>query len=417
MRQGAAILIAILLAYSGLEDRAIGQYEMLLYVGYLLSFAWISGLIQALLAFYPRQDEKRQAQLFFQSWLVFLILSLSFGGLLLVFPQTTLQLLTQQTDIPYAALFAAFLMANLPATLQEHFYLLQGRAKAIVVYGAVSISAQLLVVVVPPLLAWSFSWSFWGLVLVGALKFMWLTFFVWRYGNRNGGGAVRKAWLLAGRPLVGYTLLGAINVSFAPWLVGFYYAGDEFLFAVYRYGARELPFVMALAGAFSSAMIPVFAIDRIQGLQDIKTKSRQLYHLLFPVSILLLLSSRWWFVWLFSERFEDSVLIFNVLLLLTANHLLFPRTILVGLQDTGRLVWFAMGSILVNVLASTALVPYFGLAGIAGGTVIAYFSEKVAMLFYLQRRHGISLSDYTDLRWWLAYTSLLLLSLLWQVLW
>lgn len=410
MRQGATILTAILLAHSALPTHEVGYYEMLLYVGYLLSFAWVSGLMQALLACFPNQKKPQQRQLIFSAWGVFTSLSLFFAGSLWLFPETIMGLLTQERSVPYTALFAGFLMVNWPAHLQEHFYLLANRPWALLFYGVVSSTAQLVAIILPIWLGYSFYWSFVSLLGVGMAKFIWLTAYTWRNGQWQWHPPLVRHWLHPAWPLILYALLGALNQSFDPWFVGFFYQGDETTFAVYRYGARELPLVMALAGAFSSAVIPIVASNTQAGLAAVKTKSRQLFHLIFPLTIVLLLTSKWWFVAVFSDRFADSVPIFNVLLLVTASHLLFTRTILVALQDTRWLLLFVIGGIIINVVLSFVFAPIWGLVGIAGATVLAYVTEKGLMFVYLHQRHQISLATYTDLRWWGAYSLVLLLA-------
>ena len=43
MRQGVGILIAILLAKSAYDVEEIGAYEQLLYIGFVMSFFWVTG--------------------------------------------------------------------------------------------------------------------------------------------------------------------------------------------------------------------------------------------------------------------------------------------------------------------------------------------------------------------------------------
>ena len=50
LRQGGLIVIAIALAHSGLALAEIGHYEMLTYLGYLLTFFWVTGFMQGLLS-------------------------------------------------------------------------------------------------------------------------------------------------------------------------------------------------------------------------------------------------------------------------------------------------------------------------------------------------------------------------------
>ena len=245
---------------------------------------------------------------------------------------------------------------------------------------------------------------------MGGLKWIWTFLYVLKKGtwSRNfslGQDLIKLSW-----PLILYTLLGAVNLAFDPWFVAYFYEGEGEEFAIYRYGARELPFVMALAGALSSAMIPIIAANTKDGISALREKSRQLFHLVFPISILLLLTSQWWFVWVFGERFAESVPLFNTLLLLTASHLIFSRTILVALQDTSVLIFFVIIGVALNIGFTVFLTPHFGLLGIVFGTLIGFSMDKLMLIIYVQNKYKINLSQYCDLKWWSIYTIILFAS-------
>jgi len=410
LRQGGLILVAVLLAKSTLSPAEVGTYEMLLYVGYLLTFFWVAGALQALLSYYPTLEAADQAAIVFQAFLVFTGMSLACGALLWFFPEFILQLLVQRSSLAFAGLFALFLVTNIPASLQEYFYLLQDRPLAILVYGLASATAQLLAVGLPPVLGMDFRWSFVALAGVGIAKGLILVRFVLVYGRWSWSVGLLRAWWLLAAPLMAYTLLGVANQSVGPWMVGYFFDGSAAEFAIYRYGARELPLLAALTGAVASGVIPFLARDLKAGSEHLKKEARQLYHLLFPVSIVLLLTSRWWFVWVFAATYAPSIVLFNTFLLLTPVHLIFARTVLVARQDTRWVPLFALGSMALNIIFCLLMTPVLGMPGIALSGVLAFGLEKAGLVIYLWRWHGVPWSVYTDLRWWWGYTLLLLIA-------
>lgn len=120
-------------------------------------------------------------------------------------------------------------------------------------------------------------------------------------------------------------------------------------------------------------------------------------HLLFPLSILLLLTSRYFYPIVFRPQFAASVPVFNIFLLLLITRMLFPQTILNGLRQSGILLVSAIIELGLNAFCSYKLMHHFGIIGIAWGTVIAYFFDKMFLVIYNYRRNGIALSAYTDL--------------------
>jgi O-antigen/teichoic acid export membrane protein len=415
MRQGSLILIAIALAKSYLPKAEVGEYEMLTYVAYLLTFFWVAGAIQALLSYYPNCNEREQGQLISHSFGLFTIFSLIVGLLLGLFPVPLLNLLVQQDSLSYLPLFLVFLVTNIPASLQEHFYLLRGQATAIVVYGMLSAGAQLLALALPPLLGLDFVVSFQCLAVVGIIKWLWLSGYVLRHGAAGWAPHLLRGWWLLAWPLALYALLGAINLSVGPWMVGYFFAGDKAQFAIYRYGARELPLLSALTGAVSSALIPAIAASTTSGIEQLRKESGLLFHALFPVSILLLLTAPWWFVWVFDEAYAAAIPLFQTFLLLTPAHLIFARTVLVAKQDTKLIPILSLVGIGLHIIACFSLAPYLGMLGIAMGSVIAFSTEKLLLVFYLKLRHQISWQAYTHWGWWLGYTVLMVMAYWWTV--
>jgi O-antigen/teichoic acid export membrane protein len=408
MRQGGLIVIAVALAKAPLSVAQVGNYEMLTYLGYLLTFFWVSGFMQGLLSQYPTLSPPQQQQLFFQSFVVFTGIGLGLALLLLSADSFLLPLLVQRTSLPYLGIFIVFLVTNLTASLQEHFYLLTNRKLTLVLYGALSAGAQMLAVALPLFLGYDFAYSFWSLAMVGILKWCWLLLFVIRRGRWHWSGAILNSWWLISWPLGLYALVAGLNQSLGPWLVGYFFAGDTEVFALYRYGARELPLLSALAGALGSALIPAIAHHLQNGLKDLREESVKLYHLLFPITILLLLTAHWWFPLVFSADYQDSVPLFRTFLLLTPAHLLFARTVLVAKQDTRLIPFFAVASFCLQLFLGFLLVPVLGLNGVALAAVLAFSAEKALLIFYVQKKYTLSWWVYTPWRWWLFYSAVLL---------
>ncbi|MEM9929071.1 MAG: hypothetical protein AAF840_04595 [Bacteroidota bacterium] len=406
-RQGATIVIAIALAWSSLDRGAIGGYEMLLYIGYLVSFFWSNGLLQAMLSLHPKLSEEGQQQLYVQAFLLFSSLSaLIIAGLW--FGQVpVLRLLVQQDSIPYWSFFLVFLLTNIPTSLQEHFYLLEKQSVALLVYGLLSAGAQVVIMALPALLGYDFRWSFVGLVLLGVVKYFWLFLFVMNRVTWQWDGTILRTWWRMAWPLMVSAGLGAINVSIGAWMVGLLFAGDPAQFGIYRYGARELPLMGALTGALASAMIPVIAQNTAIGLGQLRRETARLQHILFPLSIVLLFTAGWWFPWIFSEEYRVAVPVFQTFLLLTLPYMIFARTVLIAQADLRVLPFFVIGGIGVHLLLCWWLGSHFGLPGVAMGSVAAFTLEKIAMIIYVEVGHGIHWRTYTAWEWWLGYSAIL----------
>ena len=127
----------------------------------------------------------------------------------------------------------------------------------------------------------------------------------------------------------------------------------------------------------------------------LKEKTLNLFHWIFPLSIILMLTSSWWFPKIFNLHFIESASIFNVFLLVIISRLIFPQTILIAFGKTKMVLLISVLETILNIILSVIFVQYFGLIGIAFGTFLAYLFEKTTLAIYLSYQHGISFSKYT----------------------
>lgn len=407
LRQASLILVAIILAHSSWSKVAIGEYEMLMYVAYVFTFFWVTSLIQGALSLYHQLSTDEQARFLVHVGLVFMALGLAAATICFAAPVGILQFLIEQPSLPYLSLFGWFVWTNAAASVQEYAYLLADRPIALLIYGILSATLQLLVVGVPVYLGLDISVCIWGLVALGTVKWAWWLIYLLRFGSWEWQTNLLPRWWNIAWPLSIYALIGAMAAALGPWLVGQLTGGSAEQFAIYRYGARELPVLMALVGALGNAVIPKLAQNWVEGSTLLRQEIRRLSHFLFPLSICLLATAPWWFVWVFDEKFSDSVILFQTFLLTTPIHLIFARTLLVAKGDTRIIPYFAVISVLIHLSLGWYLGHKWGLVGIVWGSIWAMLVEKIILLLYVHHKHGIVWSSYTDLRWWWTYTLLL----------
>ena len=411
LRQGAIILISILLAKSSLSTDEIGVYEILMFIGTTVSFFWINGMIQGMLPYFPELKNEERQQFIFKISFVFTAISFFVFVLLFLFEKTIAISLAGQPIIPFYRIFILQIFFLLPSFLIEYFYLLYDQPKSILQFGVFAFCAQILIIIVSLFFGKGLLWIFNGLLILSILRFVWLLFIIKKYGKVSWNfHALHPYWQVA-IPLIGYALITGFPPVFDNWLVGYFFQ-DTSSFAIFRYGARELPLAIALANSLSAAMVPAIHKDQAAAFKTLHQRSLRLYHLLFPLSIILILTSEFWFPKVFNNEFAESAEIFNVFLLVVVSRLVFPQTVLLALKETRVIFGISIIELLLNIILSIFLVQEFGLVGIAFGTVIAYWFEKIAIAFYLHYKHGIGLGAYTPVVWFFGYSILLLLSYL-----
>lgn len=402
LRFGTIFLTGMLLLRAGLSTQELGGiYEPLLFLGGLVSYFWVSGIIQGLLSSHATYHES-EGKLFFNTALTMFLFSAvaAIAFYLIANFYSGFELLKA-----YSLPFALYMLLLGPSFLVEYIYLLRKKPSAIVTYGAISFSAQLLAVVLPVYYGYGLLWSVYGLVVVAFIRFIWLIRLLlpiksWNVDKSVVNTVIKLAWPL---------MLSSLLVGSAEYvdgiLVTYYY--DDATFAFFRYGARELPFFVLIAAAFSNSMVPEIAqskADLLPALQKIKKNSLGMMHVFFPATLVLMVLSPILYPWLFKPEFIESAVIFNIYLLLLISRLLFPQAILIGMQKTKLIFGTAFLEMLINVSLSIILIQWFGLEGVAFATVIASLADKLILAYFVRKTLGISIVKYLNIGWYLAYS-------------
>ena len=400
------MIVSVILAKFGLSVNEIGIYESLLLVAGFISFSWIAGLIQTLLPLHNNNStfktQGKKSPVIFNATILLFVFSILSAIVLYIFKNQISGLIAKNTDFQYFNLFILYMLVASPTHIIEYIYLLNNKAKSIVFYGVLNFSLQVILVAIPLLLGMNFVFVLWAMIAWMAFRFVWLIALLFKYSEFKISTSFIKEHLILAFPLILSTLLsGSAQYIDGVIVTGFF---DESKFAIFRYGAREFPLVILMATAFSNGMIPEFSkSSKEEVLATIRKKSTQLVHLLFPISIAMLLISNWIYPIIYNEQFAESAKVFNIYLLLIISRLVFPQTILIGLKKTKTILYAAVFEIIINVLSSLILVYYFGIIGVAYATVIAYFFEKIFLAISVQKI-GISIKSYIPLKLYTVYT-------------
>jgi O-antigen/teichoic acid export membrane protein len=163
-----------------------------------------------------------------------------------------------------------------------------------------------------------------------------------------------------------------------------------------------------IVGALGVAIIPRLMEDFHAGLADLRAMSRKLFHLLFPAAILLIFLAKPLFPVVFNPDFAAAAPLFNIYLLMTASRLLLPNSIALAKGEPRVILWVGVVELAAKVGFGVLGISYWGLAGLAWSAVLAFWVEKILLIIYLKKRHGLALNDWLDTRLFSAYCLLLL---------
>lgn len=400
-RFSANFLSGWVLVKAGLPIAEISVYEALLFLGNLFTFFWQSGGQNALISFYPKISPEQGKRLLFNAFFLFCCLSfLSAGGLWLS-KDFIAGHFRQFESLPYMGWLCLYVALNVPAYLLHIFFLLDTEPRRIIRYAFWSFGAQFLVVIAPVLSGWGLQPAFVGLALLAALRFAYTLVILYRKSTFVVDPALLRAWGLMMLPLSLHVLAGSGMEYVDGWIVNNYFS-DPGAFAVFRYGARELPLILLVLGALITSSIPLIASDREAGMVHLKQQVLTLARWIYPIGMVLLFLSPVLFPLVYDEQFVRSAWLFNIYLLILPFRFLLPQVILIGAGERYILVISAVLETILNIGLSLWWVQHYGLWGIAAATVVANAFNKFNLILYCRFKLGIRPQAYIPWRPMLA---------------
>ncbi len=453
-RYGSVFLISIILPRAGLSLDEVGVYEAFLLFAGIVSFFWLTGLIQALLPLAGEdvtrdtkhetrnpEDVIRDTKLvtrnpgesslprhasgvtrhdssasrvtrhvsrkFFNSFLLLTLFSLLAAGTIILASPLLGKLLGKELPHEIVWLVVIYLVLFAPSTLVEYWYVIANETKKLVRYGVVAFTLQILMVGIPVIIGLGVKGAIWGMIAAGGFRMIWLITILVRNGDFHISFPFWKNYLQLGTPILMSVLLSGSAQYISSMIVVAKF--DPAVFAIFRYGARELPLVALLAHALSNAMVPVISREGpAAGLKQLRERTSRMASWMFPFTIGLVLVAYLLFPAVYGMNYLESAGVFNLFLLLITSRLLFPQTVLIALKKTRILMIVAFLEMILNIGLSLWLVQIWGIRGVALATVIAYYFERAALMSYTRVVMGIPASQYMDVRKHFSWSAILL---------
>ncbi|MBE3093673.1 MAG: oligosaccharide flippase family protein [Actinobacteria bacterium] len=394
----------------------IGHWEMFMFIAGLITFFWVTGIIQSLLPLYHRNKTYRKmgdngttkSPEIFNAFLLMCFFSLLFFALGHSI-KNNFSVFHFSGNVPYINLLLLYILLSSPVCLIEYIYLLNNRSYRIFQYGLYTFTAQLIFIIAPLLFGKDIIWSIYGLLAITGIRWVWLIVLLRRYTEMKISVEFMKEHLYLGIPLILTSLISGSPQYIDGVIVSAVYR-DPAIFAWFRYGAKEFPLVLMLASGLSNAMLPEFSTrERMKdSLVKIRVKSKQIMHILFPVTMVMMLFARWIYPRIFNPEFQKSADIFLIYSLLIIPRLVFPQTVIVGRKKTHITLIAAVLILALNIPLSLLMIKWgYGIIGVALSTFIVYTIEKIFLAGYLWIKMNIKPSEYIPVRLYAFYSVLI----------
>jgi len=416
LRFATFLVISIVFTKIGLTKEEIGLFEVSVFIASAASSFWVTGLIQSFIPLYNNSStfgnnsnniDKKSPEIFNAY-----ILLLTFSIIIFIIGlsvQNNFSVFGHKGKVPLLNVTLWYFLLSSPACLVEYIYMLRNRSSNTILYAYLTYSLQLVLVIVPAWAGYGVVWSLRGLVLVAIIRNIWLFTLLYNYAEFKISTKFIKEHLKLAIPLIISVFVSGSAQYIDGIVVSTHYSADGF--AIFRYGAKELPFVVTLAAGLSSTMLAEFSVkNKINAtLKEIKKRSLRIMHIMYPISIILLFFAKPVFINMFSVEFTRSADVFVIYLLAIFGRLLFPHTILIGLKKTKIILIVSIIEFVVNLGLSLWLVGIYGVVGVALATVIVYVFSKALLIAYNYFALKIKPQEYIPIGWYLMYSSVLLI--------
>lgn len=394
-------LQGIILIKAGVPIAIVGQLELVFFAINFFQFFWQNGGHQAMLSWKKGEERSLASGAIFGGMHLQALVGAGLVWILAFVPvSASFEFVLDWRNLGALSVYVFF---SVPVGAIVYQYLVQGKLNKILWYTLLSHGVQAAIVVF--LLGRGTNVEFLIDVLAGYAFARWLVVLIAGRFFRDGIPSLKAvlAFFVFAIPLVLHAFNSGVMDYVDGWIVSFFY-GDE-MFALYRYGAREMPLNALMVAGLVSGLIHRFSGDAKVEASVLKSESLRAIRLLLPLSCVLILLSPLLYRILYNAEFIFSARIFNIYALTVLSRVILSQVYAYVHHQNWVLTWSTFVEIVVNIVLSLILMEYLGLIGIPVATVIAYALQKLFLIIYVQRRFGIPFRTYIPVKACIWYFS------------
>lgn len=414
LRFGTFFLISILLAkitYArftpGFGTLILSKHEMLMVLSSFLTFFWVSSITNTLIPFYNSCHEEKQKQILFNAFAILTVFSLVAGIITAIVGHVK-----YPKDADLFQMFGLVVFLNTPSYMADYIFYLKGKYRSLIIWGIVSFSAHIILLCVPLFMRQTLNLAINLLVILSMVKFNYTIILLMKYSIISVHMRLIREFMKKVLPFLFSILLAGSMDYINSFIVEYYFSPVDF--AIFRYGAKELPIFLILANSLSniySGEIAKYNRDGKleEGLAKLKASGRKLMRWLFPGTILLIFMSKYFYEWVYNQDLVQGYRIFNIYLLHIISRMLFPQTVIMGLMKNRIFYLVSTNYLIVNCILSFWFIGIWGIEGIAYATVISFMVEKILLAVYC-KMEGVDIRKYTAMGEYVVYSVLTLIT-------
>jgi O-antigen/teichoic acid export membrane protein len=349
------------------------------------------GLPGGVTYFVPQEDLRGQKAVFINTVGVLAIGGLITGVGTFLFANTIAGLFAGAELADLLRAFFWYPMVSFPLLAVDVFLIATHRARISAGLAVLSALLQFAAITIPVWLGYDLIFVITVLTVVTFGKLLMFQYIIFE-GHKGAPSSwdisLLRRQLSYSLPLGLASVLGSLALHADKLVVAGYFTPDRF--ALYEVGARELPFVGIVTGSIMAVLTPEFV--RLFSRQR-HSQLLELWHAgTMRVAILFLPATGFLFVaapdlipLLFSDRYLESVGIFQITLLLLPIRATQYGALLMAAGRSRLVLGGSALAVVLKVVLNFALIPFFGLQGAAAATVLTVYLVVLWLLFHCVR--------------------------------
>lgn len=402
IRFAVALLIGVLLARSVTDLAVVSAYEHWLWVANLFAFAIYMGFCKSILSYLPGRAVADHPKVVSSTWWLLQGLALVVAVILYLGRATWADWLgIPEFGYWWSSAVLAYLLIG--GALLEVLLVFRGRALTLLWWSSLAYSVLLVWAVYAIAVVIDVELFIRGYLCWHATRWLY-TAYVSRPISIDPSEVIRissySGWLIL------QMLIGG-GMAYVDGLI----VNHRFLvedFAIWRYGARELPLTVIFVAGIATGALPLLRNGGEAALADLRGRVSRLITWLFPLVMLFMIFLPPLFVLIYGTDFRYSGVLFSAFLLVTISRVLMPQVVLQAMQDNAIQVKVSIVEVIINISISLLLIPYLGMLGIIAGSLVAFLFYKVVLIAVLRSRHGIALHQYLPVQKYVLHSLALL---------
>ncbi len=301
-------------------------------------------------------------------------------------------------------IFAIYVALNIFSELFMNVMISQGRYRLEVTLELLETVVRVSLLVTIVALGYSLRALVFGLIGYATFRLIFRSYWVW-----TGTDSVRKAsWsrrfpgaqLAYSLPLAASSGVGVIGNLLDKMIVAFSFSPVDY--AVYSVGALEIPldtiFQGSVANVLRASLPSLIAEGRHREVVRIWQESvRKLSLVMIPSFVFFSIFASRVISVLFTARYQASVLVFHVYLLLIPQYMLILNAVPQVFGKTRLNFYVAIQTLLTNAVFSLVLLRYLGMLGPAVALVTSSYLASLTYLFMSSKLLGTRILDLLPL--------------------